>query len=113
LVAEFLVAELVTLEFYIYIVAAVEGDELFEEGAGCGFASVGEGCGERAFVAAGEADEAFGILGKVVEGSGAFGFGGLAHFELGDELAEILVAGAGGAEEGDTRGFCWVLVREV
>jgi hypothetical protein len=58
LVAGFLIAELVTLELYIYVVATVEGDELFEEGACCGFASCREGCGERAFIAAGEADEA-------------------------------------------------------
>ena len=37
-------------------------------------------------------------------GGCAFGLGGLAHFELGDELAEILIAGAGVAEEGET---CW------
>jgi hypothetical protein len=91
---------LVALELDVDIVAAVEVGELFEEGAGCWFASRGEGGGEWAFVAAGKADEAFGILGEVVEGGGAFGFGGLAHFELRDELAEVLIAGAGGAEEG-------------
>ena len=111
LVAEFLIAELVALELDVDIVAAVEGGELFEEGAGCGFAACCEGGGERTFVAAGEADEAVGILGEVVEGGGAFGFGGLAHFELGDELAEILIAGAGGAEEGETRGGPNALVR--
>jgi hypothetical protein len=100
LVAGFLIAELVALELDVDIVAAVEVGELFEEGAGCWFASRGEGGGEWAFVAAGKADEAFGILGEVVEGGGAFGFGGLAHFELRDELAEVLIAGAGGAEEG-------------
>jgi hypothetical protein len=38
-------------------------------------------------------------LGEVVEGGGAFRLGGFAHFELRDELAEILIADAGGAEE--------------
>jgi hypothetical protein len=98
LVAGFLIAELVALELDVDVVAAVEAGELFEEGAGCGFAAGGEGGSERAFIAASEAEEAFGILGEVVEGGGAFGLGGLTHFELRDEPAEILVAGAGGAE---------------
>jgi hypothetical protein len=100
LVAGFFVALVVALKFDVDVVGAVEADELFEEGAGGGFAAGGESGGERAFVAAGEADESFGILGEVVVGSCAFGLGFLAHFELRDELAEILIAGAGVAEEG-------------
>ncbi len=110
LVAGFLVGELVALELDDDVVAAVEVDELVEQGAGGGFASCCEGGGERAFVAAGEAEESFGILGEVVEGGGAFGLGGLAHFELRDELAEVLVAGAGWCREGEgvrVRGW-WV-----
>jgi hypothetical protein len=94
LVAEFLVGKLVALELDVYIVAAVEGGELFEEGAAGGLAAGFERVGQRTFVAAGEADESLGVLGEVVEGGGTFGFGGLSHFELGDELAEILIAGA-------------------
>jgi hypothetical protein len=100
----------VALELDVDVVATVEADELFEAGAGGGFASCCEGCGERAFVAACEAEEPFGILSEIVEGSSAFSFGGLAHFELRDELAEILVADARGAEERKTGGFVWVLV---
>ena len=102
LVAGFFFALVVALEFDVDIVGAVEADESFEEGAGGGFAACCECGGERAFVAAGEAEEAGGILGEVVVGGCAFGLGGLTHFELGDELAEILIAGAGGAEEGET-----------
>jgi hypothetical protein len=100
LVAGFFFALVVALELDVDVVRAVEAGELFEEGAGGGFAAGGEGGGERAFIAAGEADESFGILGEVVVGGCAFGLSGLAHFEMGDELAEILIAGAGGAEEG-------------
>ena len=53
-----------------------------------------QGCGERAFVAAGEADESFGVLFEFLCGDGAFAFFG-AQFHFGDQAAEILVAGAG------------------
>ena len=39
LIAGFLLTELMALEFDVDIVAAVEGGELFEEGAACGFAA--------------------------------------------------------------------------
>jgi hypothetical protein len=112
LVAGFFVGELVALELDADILAAVEGDEVFEEDAAGGLATGGEGSGEWAFVAAGEAEEAFGVLGEVVVGGGSFGLGGFAHFELGDELAEVLIAGARGAEERETCWFGWKLMRE-
>ena len=64
LVAGFFVALVVALEFDVDVVGAVEAGELFEEGAACGFAAGGEGGGERAFIAAGEADEAEGTFGN-------------------------------------------------
>jgi hypothetical protein len=64
---------------------------------------VGECCGERAFVAAGEADQSGGEFFQVVEGCSAFGLGGFAHLEAGDELAEILIADLRGAEQQQAR----------
>ena len=94
-VAGFLLALVMALEFDIKIVAAVDGDEAVEM-LGCGgFALVGESGGERAFFAAGEADEAFGEFFEIFESGGAFSLGGFAHFEARDELAEVLIAGLG------------------
>ena len=42
----------------------------------------------------------------------AFSLGGLAHLETSDELAEILIAGARGAEQGKRGGFRSMLVRQ-
>ena len=65
--------------------------------------ATGEGGGERAFVAAGEADEALRVLGKFVLEDCAFIFL-VAQLHAGEELGEILVAGAVGDQEGKAEG---------
>ena len=49
--------------------------------------------GQRAFVAAGEADKSRGKFFEIFKCCGAFGLCGFAHLEARDELAEILIAG--------------------
>ncbi len=101
LVAGFFGAVAVALQLDVDVVGAEDADELLDALAAGGFAAGGERGGEWAFVAAGEAEEAVLEFGEIVERGGAFALVGFAHFEAGDELAEVLVAGAGGAEEGD------------
>ncbi len=67
---------------------------------------------QRAFVAAGEADQPGGKLFQIVERCCAFGLGGLAHLEARDELAQILVAGLRGAEQQQARRLCRELMRQ-
>ena len=57
--------------------------------------AMAQGGGERSFVAAGEADESFGVLFEFLCGDRAFAFLG-AQLHFGDQAAEVLVAGAGG-----------------
>src|SRR5581483_369566 len=67
LIASFFFALLVALEFDVDVVGAEDADELFDCFTTCRFATTGERCGERAFVAASEAYESVCILGEVVE----------------------------------------------
>src|SRR5580692_4957374 len=91
LVAAFFFALLMALDFDEDVVVAVEADELLNERAASGFTAIHNSCGERAFVAAGEADEAFSILRQIVVCGRAFRLGLLAHLKLRDELAKVLV----------------------
>ena len=83
---------------------AEDADELIELAAGLVRVALSQGCGERAFVAAGEADESFGMFFEFFMRDGAFAFLG-AQLHFGDQAAEILVAGAGGDEQGKAECF--------
>ncbi len=61
-VAGFFFAMEVALEFDVDILGAEDGDELIDLLPGFICAALLEGCGEWAFVAAGEADESFGVF---------------------------------------------------
>jgi len=97
-VAGFFFAMEVALQFDVDILGAENADELIELVFGFVASALVQCCGERAFVAAGEADESFGVLFEFLRGDGAFAF---LHAQLhfGDQAAEILVAGAGSDEE--------------
>ena len=58
-----------------------------------------QGCGEWAFVAAGEADQSFGVLFEFLCRDCAFAFL-RAQLHFGDQAAEVLIAGAGGTRRG-------------
>ena len=109
LVAALFVALLVALKFDVEIAAAVDcGEPLGDLARSCS-AAVCQRRGQRAFVAAGEADQSGGELFKIFERSRALGLGVLAHLEARDELAEILIAGLRCAEQQQARR----LVREI
>jgi len=55
--------------------------------------SVCQGGSQRAFLAAGQADQPGGKLLQIIQRSRALGLGSFAHFEARDELAEVLIAG--------------------
>ena len=112
LVAALLVAAAVALQFEIEMRGAVDGCEPvddFARGMRCRSA---QGRGERAFVAAGETDQASGKLFEIFERGCAFGLGGFAHLEARDELAEILIAGLRCAEQEQARRLCRMLMRQ-
>src|SRR4051812_36779061 len=104
---------MMTLELDIQVAAAVDGDKAIEMLGSGGFALVSEGGGKGAFFATGEADESLGKFFEIVEGGGAFSLGGFAHFEAGDELAEILIASLGFCEQDDARGLVGKLVGKI
>ncbi len=99
LVAALFFALLVALQFEIEIAAAVDGSEPVERLARRALAAARERRGQRAFVAAGQADQSGGKFFEIFERCSAFGLGGFAHLEARDELAEILIAGLRGAEQ--------------
>src|SRR5215469_7633808 len=97
-VAELFVAMEVALQFDVDVVATEDLGEAFD-GMECFVVSaMGESGGQRAFVAAGEADQAGGGVFELAGEDGAFVFWG-AQLHAGEKLAEILVTGAGGDEE--------------
>ena len=98
------------MELEIEIGGAVDETEAIDECAGFVEAVLGKGCGERAFVAAGEADEPGREFGEIVECGSALSLGCLAHLEARDELAEVLVAGLRGTEEQKARWLGGMLV---
>ena len=100
-VAGFFFAMEVALQFDVDIFGAEDADELIDLAASFVDAALLQGCGERAFVAAGEADQAFGVFFEFLCADCAFAFLG-AQLHFGDQAAEVLVAGAGGDEEGKT-----------
>jgi len=112
-VAGFLFALVMALEFDIQVASAVDGDEAIEVLGSGGFAFASEGGGEGSFFAAGEADESFREFFEIVAGSGTFCLGGFAHFEAGDELAEVLIAGLRFCEQDNARGLVGRLVGKM
>jgi hypothetical protein len=84
----------VALEFDINVLGAEDSDESIDLLPSFIDAALLQGCGERAFVTAGEADQSFGVFFKFLGRDCAFTFLG-AQLHFGDEAAEVLVAGAG------------------
>ena len=72
------------LEFDVEIGAAVDVCQAVDDFACAASSLIGEGGCQRAFIAAGESDEAGGEFFEVVEDCCAFGLGGFAHFESSD-----------------------------
>ncbi len=98
LVAGFFGAIVMALEFDVHVFRAEDSGQAFD---------VAGVEGERAFVAAGQADEAFGEFGEIVCCRG--GLAGLwtgAQFHAGHEAAEILVALARFDKQGVAAAFC-------
>src|SRR6266576_4560344 len=93
-VAGFFLAVEVALEFDVDILRAEDGDELIDLFSGFLYAALLQGCGERAFVTAGKADQAFGVFFEFLCRYGALTFPG-AQLHFGDEPAEVLVTGTG------------------
>ena len=100
------------LHFNVDISAAEDVRELLNNLAPCLFAAAHQRCGQRALVAARQAHEAGCVLLKIVEVRRALLLGGLAHLELRDQLAEILVALARFAQQGHACRFRRALVRQ-
>ena len=69
LIAGFLLAVVVALQFDINILVPKDGDELFERAAACLSCRRWPAHGQWAFVAAGQADQAIGIFGEIVKRS--------------------------------------------
>jgi len=99
-VAGFFLTMQMALEFDVDVVVAEDAGEAIDDAASFSRAAFLESGGERAFVAACQADEAGGMLLQFVFEDVAFFFSLRAKLHTGDELAEVLVAGAGGDQEG-------------
>src|SRR5215469_5986497 len=99
-VAGFFLTMQVALEFDVDVVVAEDAGESVDDAMRFGGAAFLERGGERAFVAPGQADESGSVLLEFVLEDGAFFFSLRAQLHARDELTEILVAGAGGDEEG-------------
>jgi hypothetical protein len=113
-VAGFFFAMIVALQFDVDVVVSEDAGEAIDHAMGFGGASFFERGGERAFIASGEADEAGGMMFEFVLEDGAFFFALGAQLHAGDELAEVLIAGAGSDEEGkaEVAGGRWCSRRE-
>ena len=98
-VAGFFFALEMALQFDVDIFVAEDSDESIDLAVGFFDAALLQGRGQRAFGAAGEADQAVGVLFEFFGADCAFAFFG-AQLHFGDQAAEILIAGARGDEEG-------------
>ena len=112
LVAPLFLALLVALQFDINISVTEDARELLDCLAARCFAAARERRSQRSLVTSGQADQARGILTQIVEGCRAIAFCGFAHFELRDELAQILVSLARFTKQRNSCGFGFVLVGE-
>ena len=100
------------LQLDIDILRSEDANQPFDSFAACLFAAAHQGSGQRAFIATRQADQPGGVLLKIVECGRAFLLGCLAHLELRDELAEVLIAFAGLAQQRQTCWFGDVLMRQ-
>src|SRR5258708_40283949 len=94
----------VALQFDVDVFVSENADQSVDLTASFIDAALLQGSGQRAFRAAGEADEAFGMLFEFLWSDCAFAFFG-AQLHFGDQAAEVLVAGARGDEEGGAKGI--------
>ena len=77
--------------------------ELFNTSAASGFTSSAESGGQRTFVPSCETKEAVAKFGHIVHAGKAFTLPAFPHFEAGNELAQVLVAGSRSAKQRQTR----------
>ena len=89
------------LEFDIDILRAENADQVGELSAGLVRATLGQGSGKRAFVAAGQQDQAWGMFFEFLCCDRAFAFFG-AQLHFCDQATQVLVPGTGGDEERET-----------
>ncbi len=102
MVAGFLFAMVVALQFDVDVFVSEDADELIDLPTGFVHAALPQSRCQWAFRAAGEADESGSMFFEFFFANRAFAFLG-AHFHFGDQAAEVLVAGTGGDEEGKAR----------
>jgi hypothetical protein len=89
----------VALEFDVHIVAAEDANEAVDDTPCLGGPTFLECGSERTFVATGQANEPGSVLLEFVLEDGTFFFSLRTQLHASDELAEILVSGAGRNEE--------------
>ena len=87
------------LQFDIDVAVAENFDQALHAAEGTARSTLGERCGERTVVAAGETDETLGMLFEFGWENRAFVFL-RAYLHFGDQAAEVLVAGGRGDEKG-------------
>ena len=98
-IAGFFFALKMALQFDINILGTEDSDNLIDLAASFVDAALLQSGCQWAFRAAGEADEALGMLLKFFGEDCALAFFG-AQLHFGDQAAEVLIAGAGGDQEG-------------
>lgn len=94
-----LAAPAMALDLDEEVVGAKGGLEAFDDFGGWN-GTTGQGATEWAFLVAGERDEAFGVGGELGPEDPAFALGGT-EVGGGEQVAEVLVTGAGGDEDGE------------
>ena len=98
-VARFLLAMKMALQFHIDIVVAENAGQAFHRAPRFFHAALSQRSGERAVIAAGEADQPAGMFLQLILADSAFAFL-CAQLHFCDQAAEVLVAGAGRDEQG-------------
>src|SRR5580704_929106 len=96
LVTPFFLTLAMALKFHIYIPLSEEPDKLLCNLHCFLFSPMHQCCRQRAFIPASQADQPGRILFQVLERSCTFALGGLAHFEPGNQLTEVLISSARG-----------------
>src|SRR5215472_3931701 len=100
------------LQFDVDVLTAKDARQLLNCLSACGFTAARKSRGQRAFVTSRQADQAGGVLAQLVEGRCTITFRSFAHFELCNELTELLVSLARFTKQRDSCGFRSVLMRE-
>ena len=111
LVADLFDPAAVTLQLDIDIAGAEEFGKLLDTRASLRLTASSQRGGKRAFVSSRKAKKTGGELRNVRNPCAALGFVRLAHFEAGDELAQVLVSNARRAKKRQTNGLRPMLVR--